>query len=244
MDVTIPDFIQQPTGVVGVTVSAPTLTVQGTTVGGGLQQSRNFFLESGNHGGVDVTITSSNPQVAELALNGSTAGSGSITVSVPDGQTSGTYWVQGVQGATGTVTLTGTATGFTDGTATVDVVQPAVRLIGVNTSLTTLDGNDAFGVRIGYPSGTTVAAQQLSPAVGSVTATVTSSAPTVAQLVGPQASGASLTVDILAGEWDSPSGAANGGLELDPLTAGNTTVDVTIPDFIQQPTGVVSVTVE
>ncbi|MEJ2237671.1 MAG: hypothetical protein P8X82_05195, partial [Gemmatimonadales bacterium] len=231
---------------INVTVNpAPGITVGARTVGGGLQAATSVSLGASNHGGVDVVITSSNPSVMLVSPDASTAGTASITIPVADGFTSIGYYVQGVEGATGTAVVTATAQGFTDGTGTITVVQPAVQLASVTTNTTTLSPDDPFWVGVGIPNGqqTAITEWQAVRVGGSYTATVTSSDAAVGQLVTTALTGASVTVDIPEGTSNSATSVAGGGVAFDPLTAGTTTVSAAITGFLILPTASQLVTV-
>jgi hypothetical protein len=243
---TIPGFVALPQASVAVTVNAPPITLQSVTVGGGLQQATSGNLGASNHGGVTVRITSSRPDIALVSPNATTAGAAFIDIPVPNNQTGFSYYVQGVEGQVNTVALTATATGFTDGPATATVVQPALDIIFLNSTTTTLSPNTAFQVRIGVPNSnnTGMSLEQGIRFGGTAgTATVTNSNASSAQLVfqaGPAQSG---QVGIPIGQARSPGSAATGGVEFKALAAGNTTVSATIPGFIALPTASVAVTI-
>jgi hypothetical protein len=241
----ITGFLILPTASQDITVSAPGITVGARTVGGGLQAATSVSLGASNHGGVDVVITSSNPSVMLVSPDASTAGTASITIPVADGFTSIGYYVQGVEGATGTAVVTATAQGFTDGTGTITVVQPAVQLASVTTNTTTLSPDDPFWVGVGIPNGqqTAITEWQAVRVGGSYTATVTSSDAAVGQLVTTALTGASVTVDIPEGTSNSATSVAGGGVAFDPLTAGTTTVSAAITGFLILPTASQLVTV-
>jgi len=230
-----------------VTVTTPAVTLFASTVGGGLQENTSGSLGApAPAGGVTVRVTSADPAVALVAPNATTPGTAFIDVPVAQGSSSFSYYVQGVEGAVGTVTVQATASGYTDGSATVAVVQPALDLIFLNATTTAGAADDPFQVRIGVPNGTNqfMNAEQAIRAGGTaVTATVTSSDVAVGQLVTTAQTGGTVTVTIAVGQARSPGTVAAGGMALDPLTAGQTTVSATIPGLIALPTAAVTVTV-
>ncbi len=218
------------------------------TVGAGLleQTSLRATLGASNHGGVTVRITSSNPTVVLVSPDTTTPGTASIDVVVPNGQTLAFYRMQGVEGTTGSATITGSALNFTDGTGTGNVVQPALRLIGLSTSTTALSPDDPFQVEVGIPnvSNTTLSvAQVVRPGGAAFTATLTNSQATVGQLGTTATTGQSVTVPIAVGQNRSPSTVATGGVAFDPQAAGSTVVSATIPGFIATIAGTVTVNV-
>ena len=71
------------TGVRPVTVTTPAISVTETaTIGAGLMDGMSATLGASQHGGVDVTITSSAPSVVLVSPNATTTGTGSTVVHV------------------------------------------------------------------------------------------------------------------------------------------------------------------
>jgi hypothetical protein len=244
---TIAGFISTTAASVEVTVAAPDITVNApATVGSGLQQNGSLSLQAGNHGGVTVTIASSDDTVALVSPNVAVAGSPSINVAVADGVQNVTFYVHGVEGAAGTVTIAASAAGFTDGSDTTAVVQPALRLINLATSTTTLTADDPFQVQVGIPNNDhSNLAQAQAVRAGSVglTATVTNLNAAVGQLVTDPGTGQSVTVVIAEGQNKTASTVAAGGVAFDPLAGGTTTVSAAIAGFIATDAAAVDVTV-
>ena len=176
-------------------------------------------LGGSDHGGVTVRISSSDPAIALVAPDATTAGTSFIPVFVPDGQTTVNYVLQGVSGATGTVTVTASSPQFTDGTRAVDIVQSVFQISGLNASTTTLSADDPFRVSTGVPnsSGTNLGQfQNVSAAGGPLTVTLTSSAPAVGGLTtSTLASTSPVTVDIPVNANTSPSSVVSGGVAFD-----------------------------
>ena len=73
-------------------------------VGASLQTAAAAFLDASEHGGVVVTITSSDPSRVRLSPDATTPGATSINVNVPNGLTGVPYYVQGMENITGTAT--------------------------------------------------------------------------------------------------------------------------------------------
>jgi hypothetical protein len=237
----IPGFITtDPAGSPQVTVTASQISLTTTTTGAGLQRSVSGNLGTTAHGGVTVTLTSGDPEVLLLSPNGSTEGAPSLQLSIPDGTSTFTYWVQGVEGTTGQVSVTGSAPGFVDGVIAHSVVTAALDIIFLGTSPTTLSPDDPFQVRLGLPNGqntTMVLELQLRAGGPGATATITSSNPSVGRLVTTAVTGGAVTVPIAPAAARSPGTVATGGVAFDPLTAGSTVVEATIPGFLTLPTG-------
>ena len=84
-----------------------------------------------------------------MSPNATTAGTASVDIPVANGSTDATYYIHGVEGARGTVTLTATATGFTQAQGSATVGEPALLLGGVPASTTTLSTSTAFYVYLG-----------------------------------------------------------------------------------------------
>jgi hypothetical protein len=246
---TAPEATSQSGATQVVTVSIPGLSmnVSNPSVGSGLIRG-SYSVTLGAPapaGGTVVTLSSSAPGVLELSPNNTTVGQGTITLTVPAGTTSATFYIQGVEGQTGTATITASATGFTNATATATVVQPIIDINGLASSTTAAGADDPFTVRIGLPNatGTTLSSEQNVRPGHTMTATVTSSNAAAAQLKKTSGTGGTLTVTIAAGASSTPTTVANGGIALDPLAAGGTTVSATVPGAIQGTTAVQPVTI-
>jgi hypothetical protein len=252
---TIPGFTTTTAGTVAVSVGTPGITMQGLplTVGAGLQTNVNPFccalavvLGASEHGLIDVTITSSNPSVALVSANANDLGAASIQIEVPNGETIVPYYIHGVEGATGTVTITATAAGFSDGSGTATVAQAALQIVNLPANTTTTSGDTEFEVFVGLPDATnSFLATTMPVRVGSsLMATVTSSNADVGALVkqgGPVAS--SQQVSIAAGSYFTPFGVASGGVAFRPVGPGTTLVSAAIPGVLTTTAGAVTVQV-
>jgi Bacterial Ig-like domain (group 1) len=220
-----------------VTVSAPGITMYEWTVGGGLQKSVYGYLGAVNHGGTQVVVKSSAPSVALVSPDASTPGTDSIVFVVPDRQQYFYYYVQGVPGQTGTVTVTARGTGFTDGSAPLNVVQPAVGVYNLPSSVSLSSGTDsvAFYAEVGIPtSGNQYMSevQQVSAGTGAFVVTLTSSTPAVGELVTSTSRGATVTVQIQPGVYLSPTTVVSGGVAFKKLTQGSTVVTSSMTGLI------------
>ena len=215
-----------------VTVGAPGMTLLNLPglVGGGLMTG-GFAARLGAtaHGGVTVRITSSNPNVLLVSPNTTTAGTPFVDIPVANGSTDASFVIHGVEGAQGTVTLTATAPGFTQVQGTATVGDVGLQLSGVSTSPTALSPNDEFSVNIGVlnASGAFASVQALRVGAPSVTVTVSHTNTAVGQLVTTSGPGQSRTVTIAAGQSNSPTTVAAGGVAFDPIGGGSTTVTAT-----------------
>ena len=240
----IPGFVIFPgtADSVPVTVTAPLITMstpaQGTgRLGAGLQDQGSGSLQTANPGPGPLTVhlVSSQPSVLLLAPNATTLGTPTLDVQVPANQSGFSYTILGLEGTSGTVTITASASGYTNGTAAVTVAQPGFDILGLSSAITTLAGNDAFFVRLGVPNvgNTALAAEQSIRIGGNVaTATVRNKNTTAAQLVTAPLTGQVVTVQVAIGQARSPSTVALGGVEYDPLAIGLDTVSASIPGFV------------
>jgi hypothetical protein len=240
--VDIPGFTRMTsTGQRSVVVTQPGMTLSGVSpTGAGLMDAASLSLGAGNHGGVNVTIFSSNPGVALVSPNFTTPGTDTIVVFVPNGTTTITYYVQGVEGQTGTVTITGQASGFTNGTTTATIVQGGVEIQNVPTSIAVGAQPVAFYAQVGVANGTNsnlAYVQYVRPGIagGGLTATMNSSVPSVGTLF-TQAAGAGTprTAVIPSGLYYSPTSITpTGGIGFQPVAPGSTTVTVDVPGFLR-----------
>ncbi len=234
VSVAIPGFATMTTtGFRTVALSQPgvTLFVNVSQVGSGLQEGASGQLGAPNHGGVTVTLTSSNPSVLLLSPDPSTPGAASIQRSVADGVTGFSFVTQGVEGATGTVTITATASGFTNGTVTQTVVQPGIEIQGLASTMSAGAPDAPFFAQVGILNGQGTALVRVQSlragAPGPVTVTFTSSAPGVGAITdqaGPPA--VSKTAQIAPGLYYTPFSVAQGGVAFHPVAAGSTDVTV------------------
>ncbi len=217
------------------------------TVGAGLQSfCCGARLEASNHGGVTLRVESDDPSRVLVAPNTSTAGAAFFEVFVPNGSTNVSYVVQGIAGTTGTATVTVTASGFTAGSGTVTVAQPAAEIIFLLSSIDSLNARNPFQVRVGLPTPSNSSLQTVQAARvggGPLTATVMNSEPTVGELQAAVATGQTVSLTIAEGQSASPGSVASGGIAFGPLTTGTTTVNATIPGFIATDAATRNVTV-
>ncbi|MEW6116914.1 MAG: hypothetical protein AB1553_08440 [Nitrospirota bacterium] len=216
-------------------------------MGAGLQDGVYYaLLGATDHGGVTVRVQSNNPAVALVAPNASTPGSTYIDIPVASGSTAVSYYIQGMEGAAGqNTTITVSAQGFGSNSHTVNVVQPAVQIAGLNTSTTSLSPNDEFYAYIGIPSSNNTVIydyQEIRVGGNPVTVTFTNSNDVVGRLVTNSGAGQSATVTIGVGQSNSPTTVAAGGVAFDPMDGGSSTVTASITGFISVNTVTVTVT--
>ena len=180
-----------------------------------------------------------------LSLNAATAGTPSIDIPLANGDVSFSYYIHGMEGATGDATITASAPGFVDQTGIVHVVQPALQIESLPASTASTAASHAFHVRVGLPDATNnfVSLAQAARAGISLTVTITNSDASVAQLVTLAGGAQSRSITVPTGQSNSPTTVAAGGIEFDPLSAGTTTVSASIPGFITTTAGTITVEV-
>jgi hypothetical protein len=215
-------------GSVQVTVSMAALTFQsGVIVGSGLQYQMTGYLQAANDGGVTIRVASSDATKLLVSPDATTAGTPFVDIFVANGASSYNFYVQGVSGATGTVTLTASTadTSFETGTVTVSVVEPQlVFYTGLPSSEAATSADAPFEVAtylssFGYES---VAAG------GSLVVTLSSTNTAAADLTtSSQTQTSPVTVTIPAGAYTSPSAVAGGGVSLHAVGTGSTIINAT-----------------
>jgi len=215
-----------------ITPSAP------PSVGGGLQAAGSAVLGIPTPVALVVRVESSDPSRLKVAPNATTVGADFADVTVVAGGNVLNYVLQAEDWVPGTstsapVTITFTAVGYNTATDTTSYVQPAVQIINVPTTSTTLSPNADFGARVGVGASNGLNAIQARRAAASpLTVTFTNGTASVAEIdLNGGVSGAQVqTATIAAGSSQTPNGA--GGVEFDPLGTGTTVVTATIPGFI------------
>ncbi|MFL5580803.1 MAG: beta strand repeat-containing protein [Gemmatimonadaceae bacterium] len=235
---------------VSVTVNPP-LPIAGATpvtLGAGLMVARSVTLGTASHGGVTVRVVSSDPARVLVSPSATTAGSASIDVPVANGTANVAYFVHALETPTGSTTVVASAAGFVGFSQTVNVVQPAIDLVGLATSTTTTTSDDAFQVRTGTPF---ISPQGVATSLSEVQAirvggtplsvTLSSSLPSVATLITMATVGGQASVQVASGQSASPATVLAGGVALRPVAQGNTVVQATAPGF--RATSAASVTV-
>jgi hypothetical protein len=227
-----------------VNVTAPTMSVSSATVGAGLMRAVGASLGASNHGGVTVHLTSSQPSTLLLSANDQTAGAASVDIPVASGATSFSFFVHGVEGATGTATVVGRANGFSDGSGTMTVVQPAIDVTGLAANQTTIGPDDPFTIRVGIASGGGLGELQTVRAGASpINITIATSLATAGQLKTSSTTGAGVSLTIGPRSNSTPTTVASGGVAFDPISAGTTVVSATSPGFTTTTNGTVTVAV-
>lgn len=227
--------------------SAQTITMYPPqAVGSGLQSDGfGVVLSESQHGGIFVTLASSDSTLALVAGDEVSVGAPSASNFVPNGTTYLEFVVQGLENVTGTVTLTISAPGFTDQQADVDIDTPRFRVVGIDTSLDVPDPDNAFYVQLGRPNagGIWQALEYMRVGGPGATVDVSLSNPAAAELTTTALNGQTVAVSLFGGQGTTPHYVASGGVALVALAAGATDVTVSIPGFAGEDGGVVAVDV-
>jgi len=221
-----------------VTITAPTINIIALfDVGAGLQGDKvTATLSASTHGGTIVHVESSDSLVALVSADASSPGQPAVDIFVPNGSTKAEFYVHGVDDTTGAVSIAVSASQFITEVGAVTIVEPAVDIVSLASSVDISGGSDEFSVRVGVPdAGNTFVQipQVRRSGAPPLVATVTSTDTTVARVATTSSSGDSVTVDVAAGENQSPPDLFSGGVELQPISEGQTIVFASIPGFIQ-----------
>ena len=176
------------------TVSVSCTIAPSATLGQGLEKTVNISLCGPAPAATTVTITSGDPSKVLFSTSPSTAGSSSLTLTIPKNQNrTPDFYVQATaaSGTTGTVTNSVTATGFATTTGTITLAPPGFRITspgGVGATSFTSSANGPLAniiVETGRISGGVFAEAQSISGGNSVTVTVTSSNTTVGSFSVP-----------------------------------------------------------
>lgn len=215
-------------------------------LGGGLQTvALTAVLDDASHGGVTLRIESSDPSRARIAPDVATAGTPFIELFLPNGTATASYVVQGVTGSTGSVSVDASA-GSETGTVALEIVEPALEILGLADSLDVVDGDVPFVVRTGIASvdgDSLVQRQGVSASNAPLVVDVVNTALAQADLVTTASTGDSVTVSIAGGSFASAFDVASGGIAVDPRLAGPTSIRASAPGFAVTPSAEVSLVV-
>ncbi len=217
-------------------LSAAALKPVSVTVGQNLETTATVALDSpAPDGGLQVTLTSTNPTQLLLSATPDKAGSASITVLVRPGmRSSGEFYVQGFADH-GTATYTATAAGFDSGDGTVTLAPSSIVISGPssikNASFQTTAGSRKSRITV-YPVVFDAAGNPVSQAVAGglpVKVELTSSDPAVGILTQPQ-----ITLE---------AGMGRAVTEFQPISKGKTTLAATPPPGFSAPSRYASIAV-
>ncbi|HEX7795014.1 MAG TPA: hypothetical protein VF456_11715, partial [Vicinamibacterales bacterium] len=203
------------------TVTAPAITIGNATVGKDLQVTANVSLGVAPPAPVNVTVTSSDGNIASVTDTATVAGSNTVTfMNVTTASVNVIVQGRGI----GSATITAHATGYVDGSSTATVDPSGFYLQTSAISTTTFSTNSSFGVGLARLNPQTLAFAQSQPLRGglsNVNVTVSSSNTTVGTIVGSP-------VTFNATDLSK-------SLAFDPANAGTSTVSVSAPAGFSTP---------
>jgi hypothetical protein len=234
------------TGVRPVTVTTPAISVTATaTLGAGLMDNVGATLGASQHGGVDVTITSSAPSVLLVSPNSTTTGTASTVVHVPNNQTGVPFVIHGLENVSATAVVTLSAPGFTSTTMSVTVTPSSVEILNLSPAISAgaADDTDIY-VQVGithpsYNNSQLWQVQNVRAGSPGFIVTLTVDNPARAQLRSdePQATGPTVTKPIRPGTYYTQrlpqSSGTTYGLAFDPLAQGTVVVTAAGPPGTQ-----------
>lgn len=234
VDASAPSFISTDAASKDVTVTAVSTNINGSdSLGSSLEDDYTLVLSSAPATDIYFTVSSTTPDVCKVSLNEAETPSISINnVPIPHSRTRATFYVHAMDNVMGTCSLTATTTalGFSPGSRDIDVVMPALSILGLQSNLTTTSSNDAFTVQTGVPSQSlrTLSKVQERRYGANLTVTACSSNPDVGKIVS--STGTAACGDAVVQQ--NTSETATNALAFDPNVAGTTTVTATAPGFI------------
>jgi hypothetical protein len=216
---TAPNFTTSSAGTVGVVVQTAVMMISGDMmVGKSLQLEGEVFRTVALPSDLVVTLTSSNPALMKLAALATAAGTTSITVTIPAGQLSARYYVQGVADS-GTATYSASAPGFPTQSSSVTLAPSGVVM-----------SSPGFAFLLFGPSPVKIATAMLNP--GTFTRIedqqlAGGNAPVVVNLANSNPS-----VGTLTPQATIPAGASSFDAAFTPLAVGTSTMSI-----VAQPPG-------
>ena len=208
-----------------VSIGALAMTLPNVTVGKDLESDPQQITLNGaaTNGGLSITLTSNDPSKVVLSTDPNIAGTGSIVLGIPTGQThSQTFYVQGLA-SSGNVTYTASAPGIPDATGTVALTPSGVIIAGPFGV-----GAGNFLTVTGGPAATiTVYPVQLTPGTLSV-GVGQRMRPNTSANVNVTSSSTSIGT-ITTSPITITGGTSSSATSFQPLSQGNTTLSVGIP---------------
>lgn len=238
-----------------VVVTQPLLSILNThsfQVGSGLQAEGIVYLSAPFHGGTTVHVAVDNPATALVSASADSVGGTSVDLFVADGNQSGIFYLQALEGIVDAFNVTVSAPGFRDTIQAYAAVTPAISIKMASYYVSTLGDEqtaitvpDEFVAEIGWASGTTsVSRQPLRAGSPGIDVTAQVSDPAIGAIVSSTGSGAAQVVRIEALQQETPVNLAAGGFAFDGLSAGPVTVSVSSPGFTPQTRAAKDLTVQ
>jgi hypothetical protein len=219
-----------------VTITSPSIaSLSSLDIGSGLQRSGTIALSQAAQDTVRVRLTFDSLGLALVAPNATTLGGDSTEVVILPGGSTASFTVQVLEGLmTENVTLVASAPGFIGRTSAIRIWQPVHEIIGLAASMTSLDADDPFQVRLGSPTSATGGISSIDAVrIGSpgVSVRFASSAPTVGRMVLSSGPVDTAVIVIPPGASATPGTVAGGGVAFDPLTTGEAVVTASAVGF-------------
>ncbi len=220
--------VTSATATINVTV-APVISLGAQTIGKDLQVQPTLSLGApAPAGGLVVTLTSLDTSKVLLSTSAATAGSPSITVTIPAGQTSNSSFVIQSLSDVGTATVTASAAGFANGTSTITMAPSGFydSNPGGNFTTTTFSANTLVRVQAARlnASGVVQTTQQLRAGIGPISVPVT-----VVDVTGTNV-GSITTSPLVFNAGDTFLDTA-----FHPLSAGTAQITVGVPAGFSTP---------
>jgi hypothetical protein len=206
---------------VNVMVGQPRIVIDGgNTIGKNLQRTGTIILLGATAPSNGLTVHLAASGMVSLSTTGTDAGFTSINVTIPVGQSSGTYFMYGLD-VSGSATITATAPGFTTGTGTETLTPSGIVIAGPQgVGLTTFNtplasGNQPLSISTAQidSSGNFIQTQALA-GTASLTISLTNTDATVGTVPA--------TVTITPGN-------DTGTVQFHPLKVGTTSIGVVQP---------------
>jgi hypothetical protein len=217
--------IQSASAVVTVNTPPSTLLMSNAAVGRDLQVSHTVRLQETPIAPVDITVTVAAGSTALLSRSRTAVGTTSITFTGVTNTSSQTFYVQGLE--EGTTTITAQAAGYDDRPATVTVTPSGFRLSSSNFSTTTFSANTTLTLESyrlnanGSISNYSTYRQEVRAGV-SVAVPVTSSDTEVG------------TITVSPVTFAGGTGSQK-NTQFNPLSSGTSTVSIAQPDGFMAP---------
>jgi hypothetical protein len=234
-----------------ITVSQPSMTLSAGPaatgyygVGEGLAVQGSVTLATpAPTGGSTIQVTSSNSAAILVSTSNTTVGTGTASVAIAAGQTTGNFYLQGVGVGTSNLSAVDPSNTYTSPAAVSMTAEPSALyyIYAPDLGTTVLSAPSPIGVGVaaiipasnasycGQASGCLVA-ENVGPQTGPLTVTATSSNPSVGELQTGGTNAATATAVIPVGVYYT--GNSDSGFTFVPLTTGTTTVSVSAPGFL------------
>ncbi len=215
------------------------------TVGQHLENQNSMLLGApAPAGGLPVTLSVATGSVGlmQLAVNPGDPGANSITVTVPPGQLSATYYVYGLQ-SSGTATYSATASGYASATDTVTLAPSGIDIFGTTPSGTVTCATSCNASLSAGAATFMVFTNQLSTDGSNTIVAQQNLAGNVPLSVRVQNSGSGVGTLSSSGTTTITPGTDSGTLIFTPRATGSATLSVTQPTGYSAPSQATSIAI-